>query len=71
MSGTITRLQHRHGDQKPSDTDLVLEVDQLVPAYYQRPGRRVLRIDGHDPLHCWLDDGDCISVGRRKAVVMV
>lgn len=65
MTGTIKRLQHRHGELSLSQPDLILEVGRAVPAYYQKPGRAVIRIDGHDPLRCWLDDGGCILVGRH------
>ena len=66
MPKTITRVSHRHGDQKRSDPDLVIEVGKSLPEIYERPGREVVSIAGKDPLLCTLDDGDIIYIGERN-----
>ena len=66
MSKTITRVSHRHGDQKRSDPDLVIEVGRSLPDIYERPGREVRSIEGKDPLRCTLDDGDIVYIGQRR-----
>ena len=66
MPGKITRVTHRHGDQKAADAELVIEVGKPPPEIYQRPSRQVISIDGNDPLLCKLDDGDVIYIGKRN-----
>jgi len=66
VSGKITRVEHRHSDQKQSDPDLVLEVGKPLPPFYQvgRPrGVLVASISGSDPVTCTLINGDVIFVG--------
>ena len=65
MSKTITRVSHRHGDQKRSDPDLVIEVGRTLPEIYERPGREVRSIEGKDPIRFTLVDGDFVYIGRR------
>ena len=66
VSKTITRVSHRHCDQKRSDPDLVIEVGRTLPEIYERPGREVRSIEGKDPIRCTLDDGDIVNIGRRN-----
>lgn len=71
MQGNITRIVHRHGDQRERDPDLVLEVGKPVPSFYQagRPrGCVVLGISGSDPFVCTLDAGDPILIGKRSVL---
>lgn len=65
MSGTITKIKNRHDEQGAGDPDLVIEVGQPLPAFYQRPGHRVVRIQDRDPLRVILDDGQVVLVGRQ------
>jgi hypothetical protein len=69
MQGKIVRVVHRHSDLKEKARDLVLEVGQPLPPFYQegrRRGLRVTRIDGVDPVVCTLSDGDAIYIGGRS-----
>jgi hypothetical protein len=68
MEGKITRVAHRHSDQKKGDADLVLEVGNPLPPFYQegrRAGLRVRSIEASNPLKCILDDGDIIYIGEH------
>jgi hypothetical protein len=69
-SPTIVRVQHRHGDQKPADPDLVIEVGKPPPPFYQRHGQVVRSIVGDNPLRCILGEGDEILIGRHKVTVI-
>ncbi|WP_423415548.1 hypothetical protein RLW55_03195 [Hyphomicrobium sp. B1] len=67
MNEKITRVEHRHSDQKEEDSDLVLVVGAPLPSFYQifrRPGLIVRSIQSGDPVICTLSDGDQIYIGK-------
>ena len=65
----MTRVEHRHPDQKPEDPNLVLEVGNPVPPFYRRAaGLSVQNIEDGDPIICTLSDGDKIYVGQHRVV---
>jgi hypothetical protein len=69
MPEKITRVEHRHSDQKKGARDLVLEVGELLPSFYQegRPKGVVVRsINGEDPVICTLSNGDAIYIGKHS-----
>lgn len=73
MSGKISRVEHRHGDQKKSDANLVLEVGKTLPAFYQAGRRRgciVRSIRDGNPVTCDLGDDDFILIGRSQVINM-
>ena len=67
MTHAITRVVHRHGDQKRTDPDLVLEIGKPLPTFYQggkAPGVTVVGFEVGEPIRCVLSDGDQILIRR-------
>lgn len=67
MSHAVTSIAHRHGDQKSTDPDLVIEIGRPLPSIYQagKPlGVTAVGIALGDPTRCTLSDGDVILIGR-------
>lgn len=65
MTDTITRIVIRHGRQKRPESDIVIEVGQRLPPFYQagqpRDARVVSIVDG-SPMLCTLTTGHDIMV---------
>jgi hypothetical protein len=68
MTSKIIRVVHRHGDQRSTDPDLVLEVGKALPSFYQAGRRRGCTVrsiqiqPGGKAVFCQLDGGDHIFI---------
>lgn len=74
LARPIKLIKLRHERQKPREPDIVLEVGQPLPRFYQvgRPvGLRIDRIVDGSPMSCILKDGECLLIPTAFVLLVV